>query len=358
MRAAGRRAAVGPPDSRQPADRLPPHERALRGADPGDGLLLPLRPTPTGVPHRLQPGRRQAGRQPLRPAGIGGAPGEPGGHRQARRPAVALAAPRPPADANRRLAGAAVVERHDVRVPDAAAAHALLHGHAARPVLPHRGDAPDGVRRRPRRPVGYLRIRLLLLRRSAQLPVPRLRRPRAWACGAAWPTTWSWRRTPRSWRCLWRPRPCSTTTSASRRWGWSGCTGCTRRSTSRRRACPSGSRSAGCDRTWPITTACRWSPWSTCCTDDVMVRRFHADPRMQTVELLLQEQLPTGRAGRRAAAAGRNGRTLPAHAGQPDALARTGPAAHAPRALPFERKLRRDDHQRRRRLLAVEAISR
>ena len=28
--------------------------------------------------------------------------------------------------------------------------------------------------------------------------------------------------------------------------------------------------------------------------DDVMVRRFHADPRLQTVELLLQEQLPAG----------------------------------------------------------------
>jgi len=28
--------------------------------------------------------------------------------------------------------------------------------------------------------------------------------------------------------------------------------------------------------------------------DDIMVRRFHSDPRIQTVELLLQEQLPVG----------------------------------------------------------------
>ena len=31
-----------------------------------------------------------------------------------------------------------------------------------------------------------------------------------------------------------------------------------------------------------------------CLQDEVMVRRFHADPRIQTVELLLQEQLPVG----------------------------------------------------------------
>jgi hypothetical protein len=28
--------------------------------------------------------------------------------------------------------------------------------------------------------------------------------------------------------------------------------------------------------------------------DEVMVHRFHSDPRVQTVELLLQEQLPAG----------------------------------------------------------------
>ena len=45
---------------------------------------------------------------------------------------------RPPAHGDRRRAGAAVVERLDVRVPDAAAGDADLRGHAARPDLPRR----------------------------------------------------------------------------------------------------------------------------------------------------------------------------------------------------------------------------
>ena len=44
----------------------------------------------------------------------------------------------------RRAADAAVVERHALRVPDAAARHAQLPGHAARPDVPHGRAPPDG----------------------------------------------------------------------------------------------------------------------------------------------------------------------------------------------------------------------
>ena len=55
---------------------------------------------------------------------------------------------RPPAHERRRRAGAAVVERLDVRVPDAAAGDADLREHAARPDLPRGGAAADRVRPR------------------------------------------------------------------------------------------------------------------------------------------------------------------------------------------------------------------
>ena len=72
--------------------------------------------------------------------------------------------------------GAPVVERLDVRVPDAAAGDAGVREHAARADLSRDGRAADRVREAARRAVGHLGIRIQLGRRESQLPVPRLRR--------------------------------------------------------------------------------------------------------------------------------------------------------------------------------------
>src|SRR6185295_18837254 len=75
-------------------------------------------------------------------------------------------------------AGAPVVERLDVRVPDAAPGDADVRKHAARAHLPGRGPPADRLRPRVRRALGHVRIRLQHGRRRPQLSVPRLRRAR------------------------------------------------------------------------------------------------------------------------------------------------------------------------------------
>ena len=141
-------------------------------------LRVPLRPRPPPAGHRLQRRRPPARRQLLRPAGLRGPPGQLRRHRPGKAAAGALVRPRPAPDHVRRAAGAALLERVDVRVPDAAAGHADLRPHAARRDLPGRRRPADRLRPRARRAVGRLRVRLQQDRRSAQLPVPRLRRPR------------------------------------------------------------------------------------------------------------------------------------------------------------------------------------
>ena len=84
----------------------------------------------------------------------------------------------PPADDRGGRAGAAVVERLDVRVPDAARRDAGLRRHAARPDVQGGGQAPDRVRPAPRRAVGHFRVGVQPARRAAHLPVPRVRRAR------------------------------------------------------------------------------------------------------------------------------------------------------------------------------------
>ena len=85
---------------------------------------------------------------------------------------------------------------------------------------------------------------------------------------------------------------------------------------------------------------------------DPMVKRFHADPRVQATELLLQERVPRHAPITRAAAGRRNAR------GGPDAGSGRAPlpvGAHAVpvRAVPVQRQLhhRRDECRRRRQLL-------
>ena len=115
-------------------------------------VRLPLRPPAAHLLDRLPPGRRRRpGRLDgvvLRPAGVGGAARQLRRDRQGRRPAAPLVPPRTPGHERRRPRDADVVGRHDVRVPDAAAADAELPGHAARSELPRERAAPDRLRPR------------------------------------------------------------------------------------------------------------------------------------------------------------------------------------------------------------------
>ena len=159
-----------------PAGRAAAARRALHRAG-RHRLRVPVRPRPPPARDRLQRRRPPARRQLLRPARLRGAPRQLRRHRPGKAPAGALVQPRPAADHLRRPARAAVVERVDVRVPDAAAGHADLRPHAARRDVPRRRRAADRVRPRARRAVGRLRVRVQQDRRAAQLPVPRVRRP-------------------------------------------------------------------------------------------------------------------------------------------------------------------------------------
>ena len=82
---------------------------------------------------------------------------------------------------------------------------------------------------------------------------------------------------------------------------------------------------------------------------DVMVRRFHADPRVKATELLLQERVPAVHADDHARASPRKcGCRRPSRRCRCGAI-RTPHTAVAARAVPVQRRLRRRRHQRRRR---------
>ena len=91
-------------------------------------------------------------------------------------PSGQLVRPRPSADSGRRRPDPAVVERLDVRVPDAVAGDAEFPQHAARPDLQVIGTAPDRIRCPAQCTVGHFGVGLQYLRREPELPVPRLRR--------------------------------------------------------------------------------------------------------------------------------------------------------------------------------------
>ena len=70
------------------------------------------------------------------------------------------------------------MERIHVRIPDAAPGDADLREHAPRPDVQSGREKADQVWSRARRTMGYFRVRLQHDRCAAQLPVPRIRRPR------------------------------------------------------------------------------------------------------------------------------------------------------------------------------------
>ena len=161
--------------------RMPARDRAPRRGLPGAGagrLPLPVRAQAASVRDRLQRQRGATRQRLLRPARLRGAPRHFRLDRARADPAGQLVFAGAPADRTRRAADPAVVERLDVRVPDAAAGDADLSRLAAGRNQPRRGRAPDRLRARAGRAVGHFRIRLQPDRRRAELPIPRLRRAR------------------------------------------------------------------------------------------------------------------------------------------------------------------------------------
>ena len=159
---AGRAGAGGPGDrllvtrgpgragaAARPGGRPFGRARGPRGARRRDGrrhaLRLPVRPAAPHLRDRVPPGGRRGARTArhvvLRPAGIRGPPGELRRHREGRRAAAPLVPSRPSRDERGRARHARVVGRHDVRVPDAAAADARLPGHPARSELSRQREA-------------------------------------------------------------------------------------------------------------------------------------------------------------------------------------------------------------------------
>ena len=154
----------------------------MRGPRERDGLLLPVRHPAEDLRDRLPAGRRRRTRTPrsilLRPARLGSAPGQLHRHREGRRAAVTLVPAGAPGHECRRPPDAPVLERHDVRVPDAAARDEELPGDASRPDVPD-GRAPAaGIRAGAGRALGHLGVGIQPHRPPRQLPVPRVRRAR------------------------------------------------------------------------------------------------------------------------------------------------------------------------------------
>ena len=188
--------------------------RPRRRSRRGNRVRFPVRRGAPALLHRLQRHRRPARRVVLRHAGVGGAARELSGHRHRQDRPRSLVQARAIADAERRVARAPVVERVDVRVPDAAARDADLSGHAAARDLRRHRPAADPVRRAARRAVGHLGVRVPRAGSRRQLSIPRLRRARARPQARTRRRSGRSRRTRASSRRRWRRRRCSPTSSA------------------------------------------------------------------------------------------------------------------------------------------------
>ncbi len=140
------------------------------------GFRLPVRRKSPTAAHRLQRRRRPGRPILLRPAGVRSPHRGFPGHRQRRHPARDLAPAGPQAHRLSRSSDAARLERHHVRVPDAAASSALLCRHAARSRAARRGSNSGCLRRRARRALGHLRSRLRRPRSAGPISIPRVRR--------------------------------------------------------------------------------------------------------------------------------------------------------------------------------------
>ena len=302
-RRAGRRwttLARDPPSCRRALHALAARMRAL-----ADGMrfdfLYDRRRRIFAIGYRLAdadgPGRLD--RVVLRPAGVRSAAGQLRGDRQGRRAAAPLVPPRTPGDQRRRPRRADLLGRHDVRVPDAAAPDAELPRHAARSELPRRVRRQIDYGRAARRAVGHLGVGLRVHRPRGHLSVPRVRRARARAEARA---------RHRSGDCAVRHgarQPGRSPAAAAENFDRLADAGPgralrvlrggrlqpaqPRRRAARRQPPCAPSSSAP---TSPTTRACRWWRSPTSSARTCSSTRFHADPRVQATELLLQERVP------------------------------------------------------------------
>ena len=119
---------------------------SLAGDAGADGLSLPVRQPARPVGHRLQRRRTPARRRLLRSAGLRSAPGQLRGHRAGADAAGALVHAGPPADENAGGEPSALLDRLDVRIPDAHAGDAQLRRQLAGPDLPRRRGGADRIR--------------------------------------------------------------------------------------------------------------------------------------------------------------------------------------------------------------------
>ena len=108
------------------------------------------------LPDADGPGRLDA--SVLRSAGLRGPTRQFRGHRRGRRAAGPLVSSRSAGGERRWRPDVAVVERDDVRVPDAVAADAIVSGYVARPDQPSRRATPDSVRASIRHPMGNIGV--------------------------------------------------------------------------------------------------------------------------------------------------------------------------------------------------------
>ena len=188
---------------------------------------------------------------------------------------------RSPDDPRVRRAGAPVVGRHDVRVPDALAADAEPAGHLARPDL-----RPRGRRRRsttaarpasrgasPSRPSRAST-------RSTPTSTSRSACPASASSAASRTTRWS-RRTRRCWRVSLRPRAVLDNMQRLEAMGMLGTYGLFEAVDMHADRVPRGARrSRSCARTWRTTRGCSCVALGNLLNDRIMVERFHADPEV------------------------------------------------------------------------------
>ena len=346
-----------------PPKRLAALARACtRASSTAMNFRLPLRPATADLRDRLSPRRRGGSRATrllvLRPARLGSTAGELRRHRQGRRARQPLVPPGTAADQRGWRVDAAVVERDAVRVPDAPAGDEELSRDAAgrsRAAARYGGrsstDASSGV------PWGISESGFNAVDRHGNyqykafgVPGLGLKRglgddlvvaPYATALAAMVDPT----RAAQNFRRLARE-------GAEGPYGFYEAVDYTHRG-----AAVSDEAAASASRSGPQGTVVRsflahhqgmtLVSLANTLLDDVMVRRFHSDPRVQATALLLQERVPRHApiTQPRPAEATRVATAIPAAA-----LRRLPVATYAvsTRAVPLERHLCHRRHQRRR----------
>ena len=202
---------------------------------------------------------------------------------------------------------APVVERLDVRVPDAAPRHEVMARNPAGRDVRDGRPAPDPVRPRARRALGHLGVGVQRQGRGAHLPVPGLRRARASASSAACPTTWSSRPTPPSSRCRSTPHAVIANLRELSRARRGRSLRLLRGDRLHAGSHPGRRPSArSCSAYFAHHQGMSLVALGNELTGHSMRDRFHADPMVRSAELLLQERVPRHVAAR--ASARRGGR--------------------------------------------------